>query len=349
MNRYDAFEKSYKERPHVVIIGAGASVAAIPNGDKNGLKTSVMDGFLKKLGMEETIKNLNLDTKSENLEDIYSELFEKDEYTDIRNKLDEEIRKYFSKFEIPDEPTIYDFLILSLREKDLIASFNWDPLLLQAYIRVANITSKLPKLAFLHGNVMVGYCEKHRCEGNVGDDCWECNKEGEYNAKFKQSRLLYPIKKKDYNKDNYTLNNWNKLKRYLKDAYIVTVFGYSAPKSDIEAINMIKEAWGNIEERNMEDFEFIDIKKEKEITKTWEKFIHTHHYSLHDNFFDSVLAKFPRRTTEELFDRTQNVRFLSPNKETMFHKDLTFKQLKVIVPKLVIEELLCKRHFISLY
>ena len=97
MNRYDAFEKSYKERPHVVIIGAGASVAAIPNGDKNGLKTSVMDGFLKKLGMEETIKNLNLDTKSENLEDIYSELFEKDEYADIRNKLDEEIRKYFSK------------------------------------------------------------------------------------------------------------------------------------------------------------------------------------------------------------------------------------------------------------
>ena len=123
MNRYDAFEKSYKERPHVVIIGAGASVAAIPNGDKNGLKTSVMDGFLKKLGIEETIKNLNLGTKSENLEDIYSELFEKDEYTDIRNKLDEEIRKYFSKFEIPDEPIIYDFLILSLREKDLIASF----------------------------------------------------------------------------------------------------------------------------------------------------------------------------------------------------------------------------------
>jgi hypothetical protein len=89
--------------------------------------------------------------------------------------------------------------------------------------------------------------------------------------------------------------------------------------------------------------ELLKLTEEKEITKTWEKFIHTHHYSLHDNFFDSVLAKFPRRTTEELFDRTQNVRFLSPNKETMFHKDLTFKQLKVIVPKLVIEELSCKR------
>ena len=214
MNRYDAFEKSYKERPHVVIIGAGASVAAIPNGDKNGLKTSVMDGFLKKLGIEETIKNLNLGTKSENLEDIYSELFEKDEYTDIRNKLDEEIRKYFSKFEIPDEPTIYDFLILSLREKDLIATFNWDPLLLQAYIRVANITSKLPKLAFLHGNVMVGYCEKDKYEGNYGEECIMCG------SKLTPSRLLYPIKKKNYNEDPYTLSNWNKFRRYLKKAYI---------------------------------------------------------------------------------------------------------------------------------
>lgn len=338
MDEYDT-----KKRPHVVIIGAGASVAAIPNGDKNGLKTSVMDGFLKKLGMEETIKSLNLDTKSENLEDIYSELFEKDEYTDIRNKLDEEIRKYFSKFKIPDEPTIYDFLILSLRKKDLIATFNWDPLLLQAYIRVAEITSNLPKLAFLHGNVMVGYCEKDKYEGNNGEKCIKCD------SKLTPSRLLYPIKKKNYNEDPYTLSNWNKFRRYLKEAYIVTVFGYSAPVSDVEAINMIKEAWGNIEERNMEDFEFIDIKKEKEITKTWEKFIHTHHYSLHDNFFDSVLAKFPRRTTEELFDRTQNLRWLSPNKETMFRKDLTFKQLKVIVRKLVTKEFLYKKGFISLY
>lgn len=34
---------------------------------------------------------------------------------------------------------------------------------------------------------------------------------------------------------------------------------------------------------------------------------------------------------------------------SLLPKDLTFKQLKVIVPKLVIEELSCKRHFISLY
>ena len=32
------FEKSLKNSPHVVLLGAGASVAAIPNGDKNGKK-----------------------------------------------------------------------------------------------------------------------------------------------------------------------------------------------------------------------------------------------------------------------------------------------------------------------
>ena len=348
MDLYDLIEKDYKEKPHVVIIGAGASVASIPNGDKNGLKTSVMDGFLKKLGMEETIRNLDLNTKSENLEDIYSELFEKDEYTDIRNKLDEEIRKYFSKFEIPDEPTIYDFLILSLREKDLIASFNWDPLLLQAYIRVSKITSKLPQLAFLHGNVMVGYCDKHKCEGNAGEDCWECKKEGIANAKFKLSRLLYPIKKKDYNKDKYTLSNWNKLKKYMKKAYIVTIFGYSAPKSDIEAINMIKDAWGKVEDRNLEDFEFIDIKKEEEILKSWEGLVHSHHYSCKDNFFDSVLAKFPRRSTEELFDRTQNNIWTDYYKSISFRKDLTFKELTELVDLLTIEEQVMANTFITL-
>ncbi len=35
------FEKVMKSRPHLVILGAGASIAAIPNGDLNGRKTSV--------------------------------------------------------------------------------------------------------------------------------------------------------------------------------------------------------------------------------------------------------------------------------------------------------------------
>lgn len=41
------FEFSMKNRPHVVLLGAGATMAAIPNGDKNGRKSSVMNILLK--------------------------------------------------------------------------------------------------------------------------------------------------------------------------------------------------------------------------------------------------------------------------------------------------------------
>lgn len=34
---------------HTVILGAGATIAAIPNGDKNGKSSSVMNGLLRKI------------------------------------------------------------------------------------------------------------------------------------------------------------------------------------------------------------------------------------------------------------------------------------------------------------
>ncbi|EMM9641265.1 MULTISPECIES: hypothetical protein [Morganellaceae] len=340
MNKYFEYERAYKSCPHVVLLGAGASVAAIPRGDKNGMKTSVMDGFLEKLGMSEVIADLNLVTKSCNLEDIYSEIAERDEYTDVRGELDTRIRNYFSEFEIPDEPTVYDFLLLSLRKKDLIATFNWDPLLLQAYQRAVKITTDLPNLAFLHGNVLVGYCMKHPFGGNVDNRCPEC---GEY---FLPSRLLYPIAKKNYNDDPFTKGNWNTLKNYLNRAYLVTIFGYSAPKTDVEAIDILKNAWGNINKRNMEDFEFIDIQQENALVDTWKDFVHTHHYTYTNDFFNSSLARFPRRTTEELFDRTQNCIWTSP--KTSFSESMTFSDLHNIIGSLLKEENEHKDSYITL-
>lgn len=51
---YD-YEYYMKSRPHVVLLGAGASCAAIPNGDKNGRKISAMNGFIKKLGLTDIL------------------------------------------------------------------------------------------------------------------------------------------------------------------------------------------------------------------------------------------------------------------------------------------------------
>jgi len=44
----DDIKKFSKSTPHVFILGAGASKAALPHGDRNGVECPVMDGFLKK-------------------------------------------------------------------------------------------------------------------------------------------------------------------------------------------------------------------------------------------------------------------------------------------------------------
>lgn len=89
-----------------------------------------------------------------------------------------------SEFELPDEPTIYDFLVMSLTSKDLIATFNWDLFLVQALGRAQRYTKNIPQVAFLHGNVAVGYCSDDNIIGNVGNIC-RCGKE------LKPMKLLF--------------------------------------------------------------------------------------------------------------------------------------------------------------
>ncbi|KAF5065048.1 hypothetical protein DSECCO2_278030 [anaerobic digester metagenome] len=45
------YENYMKNKPHVVILGAGASCAAIPDGDRKGKRISAMSGFIEKLGL----------------------------------------------------------------------------------------------------------------------------------------------------------------------------------------------------------------------------------------------------------------------------------------------------------
>lgn len=324
------FELLMKNRPHVVILGAGATMAAIPNGDKFGRKSSVMSGFLEQLGMTQVIQAANLTTTSKNLEDIYSELHSREDCTEIRLKLDQRIRSYFCNLEIPDEPNIYDLLLLSLRKKDLIATFNWDPLLLQAYQRASAITKDLPELTFLHGNVLVGYCRNHKWGGLITADCPECRKP------FEPAPLLYPIAIKNYANDPYIHDSWKAIGNGLKRAYLVTIFGYSAPKTDSEAISLLKKAWGSIDERNLEDFEMIDIQPEEQLAETWAEFIHSHHYKTYDDFYSSSLARHPRRTTIELFDRTMNCHFTKA--KNSFERGMDWDALKDLVARLTQEE-----------
>ena len=64
-NEYEDYERYMKNRPHVVILGAGASCAAIPNGDKHGKKISAMSGFIEKLGLSSVISKVDIRTSSD--------------------------------------------------------------------------------------------------------------------------------------------------------------------------------------------------------------------------------------------------------------------------------------------
>ncbi len=110
-------------RPHVVILGAGASVAAFPQGDKNGKRLPVMANFIEVLGLTRDLHRLGVDFEGRGFEELYSDLDAAGNEKAI-TLIEDTVRRYFSDLELPDVPTIYDHLVLSLRPKDVIATFN---------------------------------------------------------------------------------------------------------------------------------------------------------------------------------------------------------------------------------
>ena len=86
---------------------------------------------------------------------------------------------------------------------------------------------------------------------------------------------------------------WRMATASLKHAFMVTIFGYSAPRSDRSAIKLLLDAWGGSEERSMEQFEIIDVRPEDELIESWARFIHTHHYEVHLSAYDSWRSIIP--------------------------------------------------------
>lgn len=293
-------------KPHVVILGAGASFAAFQNGDKGGKRLPLMNNFIETLGIEGLIKKTGLTFKSNNFEDIYSAIHENPSLSEVRTELEEIVYSYFASMALPDEPTIYDHLILSLRPKDIIATFNWDPFLVQAIERNMG-RFKPPMTMYLHGNVKIGACSENHHMGLKGALCKTCGNS------IEPSRLLYPVGEKNYRNDKFISKQWSMIASALKSAFMVTIFGYGAPTSDASAIGLFKDAWGSVDKRNMEEFEVIDIRCEDDIRKTWSPFIHSHHYRVESNFYDSWIANHPRRTGEAYINQFLEAKFIENN------------------------------------
>ncbi len=219
--------------------------------------------------------------------------------------IEHQIHEYFSAMLLPDELTIYDQLLLGLRRKDAIFTFNWDPLIVQSYSRIAESVGRehLPSIYFLHGNAAINNCPT--CVPNCGigkRKCPVCR------VPMIQTQLVYPVGKKNYQSNFFIASQWEALAAYVKSASIFTIYGYSAPVSDVEAIEIFKEAWGeqvgtDWKDETVRRFEQIEIicrtgADHELLRDNWSSFIHTHHYDIYEDFASSWIGQFPRRTVE---------------------------------------------------
>jgi hypothetical protein len=282
---------------HVVILGAGASIAStFFSPEKSGKRLPSMDNFIEVVGLEDIIKEVPDKSRAKNFERLFANLH--NEGSELIAEIEKRVHNYFSDMQLPDTPTIYDYLVMSLRGKDLIATFNWDPFLYQAFCRCQEYTRNMPSLSFLHGCVSIGYSEEDEISGPAG---MFARQDGGY---FEPTKLLYPIEQKNYTNDKFISVEWERVKYWLSKengSVRATIFGYGAPTSDVEAVSLLSDAWGTNEEREMEQFEVIDITAEEELRKRWDRFIHSHHYQVTNNYFSSSLGLNPRRTCESYF------------------------------------------------
>lgn len=310
--------------PHVVLLGAGASRAAFPLGDRNGHFLPLMTDF----GRLEEVSKLLLSAginPDGNFEEVYSDLAGDPDHEDLCRRLEASVYRYFSQLALPDTPTIYDHLIVALRPKDVIATFNWDPFLIQAARRHSYLGNS-PRLLFLHGNVLHGYCAGDRISGVRGAKCSVCGKP------LKPDPLLFPIAQKDYEADPAIFAAWESLRDVLKHAFMLSIFGYGAPKSDLAAVDIMKAAWGDVSDRWIEQTEIIDIRTEPELRDLWDPFIHTHHYDILRSFYDCWLAKHPRRTGEAFRSQHMEALFIE---EHLLPSEASLQELRAWLKPLI--------------
>ncbi len=120
--------------PHVVLLGAGASRAAFPNGDRLFQPIPLMNDLVEILKIRPILEQAGR-FESDNFELIYARLVDDPQHDEIRKQVDRRIENYFLSLELPEKATLYDRIVLSLKQGDAIFTFNWDPFLFDAYTR----------------------------------------------------------------------------------------------------------------------------------------------------------------------------------------------------------------------
>ena len=291
LTRQELVDAPDRQEPHVVILGAGASKAAFPDGDANGQLVPLMSELPKVLGSpwKDLVGDANL--TNIDFESQFTHLRNYTNYHDRLNEIEEMLVDHFSSLALPSRPTIYDYLILGLRGKDVIATFNWDPFLILAYKRNRTISS-LPEIRFLHGCVQYASCHDHDVLGQPGERCPECRE------LLTKSPIQFPHSDKDYPGGPIMSRDWHFVTNKLRIAFHLTIFGYSGPATDYKAKKLLLEGWEQTPFRPLSHVEIIDAGDADDLRKNWREFIPFHHDMLVTCFWKSTIARWPRRTVE---------------------------------------------------
>jgi hypothetical protein len=280
---------------HVILLGAGASRAAFPDGDGTGRRLPLMDDFVDVLGLRSAVEALPADlVQYRNFEALYSGLLSRHGCAEAVAELEKRVGEYFEAMALPQRVTMYDQLLLSLRPSDAVFTFNWDPFLFDAYRRNHQALA-LPEIFFLHGNVRIGACPNDETWGERGLRCPTCN------TAFTPVPLLYPVENKDYSSSPYIRGAWHAARTLFKNAFTLTIFGYGAPESDAAAVDLLHAAWLSRSDREFEHIEIIDTAPTSLLRSRWGKFTPAHHYRSISTFEESRIANWPRRTCESLY------------------------------------------------
>ncbi|HUJ11392.1 MAG TPA: hypothetical protein VL171_15355 [Verrucomicrobiae bacterium] len=297
-----------------------------------------MADFIDVLGLEQILNGTGIRWKGVNFELLYDELASSPNFEEPRSKVERAIKEYFATLKLPDCVTLYDQLLLSLRPKDIIATFNWDPFLLQACAR-NRLLGNLPEVAFLHGNVYLGYCPEHPNWGYSTQNCNKCGKP------FHASPLLFPIKDKDYTSHPLLVRQWEELSRLLERAYMLTIFGYAAPTSDAAAREMMLKAWSTNSRRELAQIEIIDVLPKRVIDTRWSDFVGDLHGGKVSRFCRTWQFKYPRRSCEALAFATLQQDPWATREMPRFHR---LDQLQRWVTPLIEEEIALEKNNVPL-
>lgn len=276
---------------HLVILGAGSTIATIPDGDKNGIKAYTLSNFLEDPFYAHFLSSLDSKYSNLDIEGMCEKMYREDK--DKYDEFEALIRNKYASLELPDGFTILERLIMSLTADDAIVSFNWDDLVIQAYNRATQFIPSvlLPKIVFPHGNAQACYNE-HRYG----------SRRNPQNIGLNDSPLNMPIDELDYKNNLFIESQWKILNFYMRYAQMITLFGYRGPVSDQQEVLQLKELLklNQICAR----IEIIDKTKEEAeiVAKNLNCLVELTQCEAEccGNFYESRIAQFPRRTLRSL-------------------------------------------------